>query len=72
MSNDDGHSIHFSALNWAHKTYRAICDDGATFHITDGKGDIHDVTAEIREHHHYIIKVLERVTIEDRRRNPRG
>ena len=71
MSGNDAISKHYSVLNWARLTYDSICDGAATFKMTDDKGNIRDVTAEIRDQQQNIIDIFEALKIEDRRKYPR-
>ncbi len=72
MSSNDATSKHYAALSWARQTYLSICNGEVTFQVTDDKGRIRDVTADIRDHQKDIIEILEALKIEDRRQYPRA
>ena len=72
MSSNDAISKYYAALNWAHQTYLSICNGEVTFQVTDDKGNIRDVTADIRDQQKDVIEIREALKIEDRRQHPRA
>lgn len=71
MASKDAISKHYAALSWARQTHLSICNGEVTFQTKDDKGNIRDITAEVRDQQQDVIDLLESLKIEDRRQHPR-